>query len=162
MRFAASFLASSSCSASWPARQRKSGVEWREKGEKSSDSYRRMAVPVVGRGIVLPAGFLIAPLLAVGRIRPLGGGEPLRLTRGDDDAYEEDAAAAAAGIGVQSMASSAAGLNPALFFGLANSTCETCAAKRRAQSDSFDELSAGLRFTTMAVLPSPDRQGCKK
>ena len=44
-------------------------------------------------------------------------------------------------------------------LGLPSSHCFTWLAKRREHSDSKNESSVGLKFTTMSVLPSPDRAG---
>lgn len=113
-----------------------------------------MAVPVLGRGMVLAATFFVALDAVVGRIRLDEDAEPVREGR------SEAAAAEMAGEAEVSMGSSYVVF--VCFFGFPSSTCETCAAKRSVQSDSLLLDSDGFRLMIMAVLPSPDRHGCSR
>jgi hypothetical protein len=115
-----------------------------------------MADPVAGLAVALPItlGFLI-PLEDVD-----GRAIPEREGRVGEEAGADATADDGAVEGVTSIGSSFVVF--ACFFGFPSSTWLTCAANLSAHADSPHEDSAGLRFTIMAVFPSPLRHGASR
>jgi hypothetical protein len=124
-----------------------------------------MAVPVVGRAVA-GVGFF-NPLDAVGRLRLDAEADELRVGRAVAGALVDETptlgVVATSVMLLSSVVGAAATVALRARLGLPDSsTCATWVANRNVHALSPTELSAGLRLISMAVFPSPLRQGCSK